>query len=321
MKLEGKVVVVTGGEGFIGSHLVDRLIKENPEEITVFSNLLLGNIKNLEDSISYPVIVHQADLSSRDDVFRFFRYTEKPDVIFNLAVTGLLQSLEDPELVVKKNIDMTLNLCEAQRLGMFRTLVQFSSSEAYGTSIESPMSEDHPVNPTTPYGASKLATDYIALSYQNAFGLDTSVVRPFNAYGPRQNAGDYAGLIPLTINRVLDGGPLYINGGGEQRRDYVYVADIADATVRICENEKTRRKVINIGSGSDVSINQVVDIIAKEMNYSGQIIHREERQGEVKRLIADIGLAKSLIGYYPSVSFEEGIKSTIDWYKKKGGSK
>jgi UDP-glucose 4-epimerase len=293
MKLEDKVVMVTGGEGFIGSHLVERLAKENPKEIRV-------------------AFIRDIDLSNPPEVRQMFSGNTKPDVVFNLAVVGLMSSLQDPAWVVRTNVNMTLNLCEAQRMGCFNTLIQFSSSEAYGTAISCPMKEDHPVNPTTPYGASKLATDYIALSYQNTFGLDTSVIRPFNVYGPGKNSG----LIPKTIKGVLGGGRIYVNGSGEQTRDLTYVTDTVEAAVRICENEATRGKIINIGSGRDLSINYIVETIAKELEYSGPIIHREERLGEVKRLVADIGLAKSLIGYAPSVSFEEGIKQTIEWYKK-----
>jgi UDP-glucose 4-epimerase len=176
------------------------------------------------------------------------------------------------------------------------------------------MKEDHPVNPTTPYGASKLATDHIVLSYVKTFGIDASVIRPFNIYGPRQNAGKFAGLIPLTINRILNKEPLIINGGGLQTRDYTYVTDVADAAITICENESTRGKIINIGSGKDYSINSIVVTISELMNYNGKIVHCEGRPGEVSRLIADISLARELINYSPLVDFKDGLNRTIEYY-------
>ena len=324
MNLKNKSIVVTGGAGFVGSHLVDRLIEESPKEITILSNFFLGRIENLKDAfrktctikeVETEVKIRILDLSTREEVLLFLDWN-RPDVVFNLAVVPLPTSLEKPEWTVNQNISMTLNLCEALRLGKFSKLIQFSSSEVYGSTIASPMREDHPVNPTTPYGASKLATDHIALSYSKTFGCDVSVIRPFNIYGPRQNMGKYAGLIPLTVCNILAGTPIFINGDGEQTRDYTYVTDIAEAAIRICENPETKGKIVNIGSGKELSINNIVKTIASYMEYTGEIIHREGRPGEVSRLVADISLAKKLIEYVPKVDFDIGIKNTIDWYKE-----
>ena len=314
MNLRGKTVVVTGGAGFIGSHLVDRIIEKEPKDLIVISNFFLGKIGNLVDAVrKFPVRILNNDLANREFVGMVFGQTDI-DVVFNLAVVPLPTSLERPEWTVWKNVEMTLNLCEQLRLGNFKKLVQFSSSEAYGTTIYSPMKEDHPVNPTTPYGASKLATDYISLSYHKTFGCDVSVIRPFNAYGPRQNMGQWAGLIPLTVNGMRSGGPIFINGDGEQTRDYTFVTDIADAAIKICECQEAVGRVVNIGSGREISINEIVRLIADYMSYKGKIIHRERRPGEVQRLIADIGLACELFRYGPGVDFENGIKLTVDWY-------
>ena len=314
MSLKNKVVVVTGGVGFIGGHLIERILKDEPKELIAVSTFQSGGLENIPIG---SVTLYYADLSNRADVGKFFTtWPWKPDVVFNLAVVNLLTSLDKPEWSVRQNIDITLNLLEAQRQKLFGTLVQFSSSEAYGTTLINPMREDHPVNPTTPYGASKLATDHIALSYQKTFGADVSVIRPFNAYGPRQ---DIRGLIPATINRALHGGPICINGDGTQSRDYVYVTDVVDAAIKIYENEETRGKILNIGYGRDFSVNTIVETIANYTKYTGEFTHNLARPGEVQRLVADIELAKSLINYSPKVDFEWGIKTTIDWYENKYG--
>jgi UDP-glucose 4-epimerase len=317
MNLKNKTVAVTGGAGFVGSHLVDRLITKEPKKIIVISNFFLGKEDNLLDAKSkFDVEIVKADVSNLYELGEAMN-KQKVEAVFNLAVIPLPTSLTQPDWTFRQNVEMTLNLCEMQRHGWFETLLQFSSSEAYGSTIISPMKEDHPVNPTTPYGASKLATDHIALSYNKTFGTKTSVIRPFNIYGPRQNDKKYAGLIPLTINRILNNEPLIINGDGKQTRDYTYVTDIADAAISICESDRTIGKIVNIGSGKDFSINHIVGTIAKLMNYDGAIVNKEGRLGEVSRLIADISLAKELINYSPSVDFETGLKLTIDYYKGK----
>jgi UDP-glucose 4-epimerase len=172
------------------------------------------------------------------------------------------------------------------------------------------------VNPTTPYGASKLATDHIVLSYCKTFGIDASVVRPFNMYGSRQNAKEFAGIIPIVINKVLNKEPIFINGDGLQTRDYTYVTDVAEAAISILECKETRGQIVNIGSGQEISINDLVGMITKKMGYIGEIIHRRERQGEVQRLIADISLAKKLFNYSPQTDLETGLDKTIQWYKE-----
>jgi UDP-glucose 4-epimerase len=224
--------------------------------------------------------------------------------------------LEKPEWTFKHNIDLTLTMCELARNDLFKTLIHFSSSEAYGTSISGPMDENHPLNGTTTYAASKAAEDLLIFSYCRTFGIDASIIRPFNNYGPRQNEKSYAGVIPLTIKRLLNGMAPVIYGDGKQTRDYLYVTDTANAAIDIFKHKNTRNRVLNIASGTEISIRYLVEFIKNYLGCNKQIVYEAERPGDVRRHIANIFLAEDLIGFHPSVNFEDGLKTTIEWYKK-----
>jgi len=178
------------------------------------------------------------------------------------------------------------------------------------------MNENHPLFPITPYAASKVAGDHIALSYWQTFGLDISIIRPFNTFGPRQNDETYAGVIPVVIKRALHGNPVIINGDGEQTRDYVFVGDVIDAAVRIYEESSARGKPINIASGKEISINELVRKILFSLDINVPILHEAPRIGDVRRLCGDIHLARQLIGFEPTIGLDEGLAKTISWYKE-----
>ena len=315
LSLKGKSVLITGGAGFVGSHLVDRLIEEEPSQIIIASNFFLGAIDNLSEAKErFPTLnVVRCDVADYEEIEDVI-VNNNVDVVFNLAVIPLPTSLVKPEWTITKNIDMTLNICKLLRLGKFQTLIQYSSSEAYGTAKTIPMDETHILDPETPYAASKAATDHIALSYHHTFGLDVAVIRPFNQYGPRQNAKKFAGIIPIVVGRMMRGEEVFVSGDGEQTRDFLFVKDTVDATIDVYNNPKSRGKVINIASGTEVSMNQVIKTIASIMNYDKPILHKEAREGDVRRHLAGVSKAKEILGWQPKVSFEEGIKKTVEWY-------
>jgi len=319
VNLSNKSVLVTGGAGFIGSHLVDKLIPEKLSNLVVVDNFFLGKESNLEEAKrNRPDLkVYNLDASNYGAMKNIVRQ-EGIQVIFNLAVVPLPASLEKPRWTYEQNVNITLCLCELARERYFDTLIHFSSSEALGTCQYAPMDENHPLNPTTPYGASKAATDVLVLSYVNTFNIDASIIRPFNNYGPRQNEGSYAGLIPLTIKRILSGEPPVIYGDGEQTRDYIYVTETADAAVELYNHQDTRGKVVNIASGDEISVNKLVKLISQYMGSGRDIIYESERPADVRRFIASIKLARDLINFRPKVSLEDGTKLTIEWYKKGG---
>jgi len=317
MTLEGKSILVSGGAGFIGSHLVDRLILEHPSNLVVVDNFFLGKESNLEEArVNYPQLkIYRQDASDYEAMRNIVR-SEGIQVIFNLAIIPLPASLDKPKWSYEQNVNITLCLCELARNRDFGTLIHFSSSEAYGSCQYAPIDESHPLNPTTPYGASKAATDLLVLSYVNTFNIAASIIRPFNNYGPRQNEGNYAGVIPLTIKRILSGEAPIIYGDGEQTRDCIYVTETADAAVEIYNCKDSRGKVINIASGSEISINKLVRLIAEHMGYDKDIIYESERPADVRRFIASINLAQDLVKFKPVINLEEGIKLTIEWYKQ-----
>jgi len=320
MSVKNKSVLVTGGAGFIGSHLVDRLIKEEPESLVVVDDFFLGKMSNLKEArAKYPNLkIYNQDASDYETMSEIMK-NEGVDVVFNLAVIPLPASLTKPRWAFEQNVNITLSISELARNNYFDTLIHFSSSEAYGTSEYAPMDEKHPLNGTTLYAASKAASDQLVFSYCRTFGIDASIIRPFNNYGPRQNEGSYAGVIPLTIKRILNDEAPVIYGDGKQTRDYLYVTDTANATIEIYNSKNTRNKVLNIASGKEISIETLIKLIAKYLNCYKQIVYERERPGDVRRHIANIYLAEDLIGFKPTVSPKEGLKLTVEWYKKNLG--
>lgn len=315
MSLKNKSVLVTGGAGFIGSHLVDRLIREEPERIAVVDNFFLGKESNLQEAQrDYPGLrLYHQDASDYEKMKEIME-AEGVQVVFNLAVVPLPASLTQPRWSFEQNVNVALTVCELAREDRFQTLVHFSSSEVYGTSEYAPMDEKHPLNGTTPYAASKAACDQLVFSYCRTFGMDASIIRPFNNYGPRQNEKSYAGVIPLTVKRIQRGESPVIYGDGKQTRDYLYVTDTANAAVQIYNHNNTRNKALNIASGKEISIEALIEAIAEYMKFEKPIVHEEERPGDVRRHIANIYLAEDLIGFKPIVEIKEGLKRTVDWY-------
>ena len=320
MSLKNKSVLVTGGAGFIGSHLVDRLIKEEPENLVVVDNFFLGNESNLNVAKkNYPNLkIYNQDASEYNAMKKIIE-EHGIEVVFNLAIIPLPTSLIKPEWTFKVNVDISVTLCKLIREDFFKTLIHFSSSEAYGSAEYTPMDENHKLGALTPYAASKAATDHLILSYYKVFGIDTSIIRPFNNYGSRQNEGSYAGVIPITIKRIFAGESAVIYGDGEQTRDYIYVTETANAAIQIYEPKNTRGKILNIGSGKETSINTLVKTIMGLLDCDKPIIYEQPRLGDVRRHIADISLAKKLINFKQEIDLEEGLKLTVDWYKKNLG--
>lgn len=316
MKISKRNILVTGGAGFIGSHLVDAIILEKPKRIVVVDNLFLGKRENVINAKAafhnFHLIIDDAgDSKGMRRILKKFDI----DVVFNLAVIPLPKSLDDPAWTIGENVRITTNICELGRKGFYKKLVHFSSSEAYGNAIKVPMTEDHPLIPSTPYAASKVASDYIALSYFKTFGLRVIILRPFNNYGPRQNEGSYAGIIPIVVKRVQHGKPIEIFGDGEQTRDFSFVRETASAAVKLSEKDEAFGKIINLASGKEISINHLTKTMLKLMGVENYpVIHTDPRPGDVRRHCGGIRLANKLVGFKSKISLKEGLRETINWY-------
>lgn len=309
--------MVTGGAGFIGSHLVDRIIRENPEKVIVVDNFFLGNQNNLKyvtEKLGDRFKLYYQDAGHYEKMKNIFEI-EKPNVVFNLAVVPLLASHILPKITCEDNIQITLSVLELLRKGLYDTLVHCSSSEVYGTSVKDVMDENHPLNPTTPYAASKASCDLLVQSYTNTFDLDTTIVRPFNNYGPRQNEGSYAGVIPITCKRIMNGEQPVVHGDGLQTRDYIFVKDTVEGFIKVYNNPQSRDRVISLCTGEEITILDIVKYIVKYMEYEGEIRFDKIRVADVRRHCGDTTSMRS-VGFNTNTKFEEGIKETIGWYQK-----
>lgn len=313
--LKDKNVLVTGGAGFIGSHLCDNLLEEPIKKLIAVDNLFLGKESNLEKAKKYNNFYFKnIDVTEYDSISEVIDSYDI-DIIFHLAVIPLPVSLEKPIWSFDQNIKMSTNLCDIiRKKSKIITLIHFSSSEAYGSAIYTPMDENHPLLSHTPYAASKAATDLLVYSYYKTFGIDMAIIRPFNNYGPRQNEGSYAGVIPITVKRLLNGDKPIIFSDGKQTRDFIYVGDTAYWTVEVYKNEGTRSKVINLASGQQITIEKVIKSICDEMNYKGEIEYRKKRPGDVLVHEGDVSLAREILNFKIKVNFEDGIKDTVKWY-------
>lgn len=316
MKLKGKNVLVTGGAGFIGSHLVDRLVQEQPASLVVVDNFFLGSDSNLDEARkSFPGLrVLRMDASNLAAMLQVVK-SEKIEVVFNLAVVPLPTSFDYPAWTAATNVNLAITFCELARMGYIQTLIHCSSSEVYGSALYTPMREDHLMLAHTPYAASKAAADQIVMSYRKTFGIDTVIVRPFNNFGPRQNSGLYAGIIPIVINRVKNGEPMVIDGDGLQTRDYIFVRHAVEAMIRIYASEATRGQAINVASGHEITINALVAGLLRALEVPDHpVVHREPRPGDVRQLCGDVQLLRDLTGFEPPSISDNDLAETVRWY-------
>ncbi len=314
--LKGKNILVTGGAGFIGSHLVDKIISQGASKVVVIDNFFLGKEENLTEAKRSDRLQVYRDDASNYEVVENLLEKEKIQVVFNLATKALLYSFVDHDDAYKVNVDIASVLLRLLHKKKFQTLVHFSSSEAYGTARDVPIAEGHPLFPETLYAAGKASADLLTHAYFRTFGLDMVTVRPFNNYGPRQNEGTYAALIPITIKRILDGKKPILEGDGEQTRDFIYVSDTVEASIKLYSADQAIGKVVNIATGKETRVKEIIGSICEILGYKGELEKRPKRIADVDRHLADVALAKKLIGFEPKVSFEKGLEQTINWYVK-----
>ncbi len=316
MQMDSNRVLVIGGAGFIGSHLVQALAARAQGRLAVMDTLWLGTAANLDDArrLDPDLVFHKEDATEFSALASVISQT-RPDVVFNLATKPLNYSFVNPRGAYMVNVDIAANLAELQRAGAFGALVQFSTSEVYGDAQQVPMDEHHPFRPTTPYAAGKLAADLLLRSYRELFGLRILTVRPFNNYGPRQNAGDYAAVIPLTMRRVLDGKAPILEGDGTQTRDFTYVKDTVKLVLALAEHPEAWGDEVNVAAGQEVAIGSLITAICQALRYSGPIEGRPARPGDHRRHVAGVSRLRALLPRESTTSIEQGIAETMAWYR------
>jgi len=313
--LKDKTVLITGGAGFIGSHLAEGVMHAGAKKVVVVDNLFVGNLNNLKD-VQDQIVFYKEDASDFYAMEAIVR-KEKIQVVYNMATMALIYSFFNPHTAYMVNVKIADVLTHLLRNGEYETLIHMSSSEAYGTALYAPMDENHPLNPTTPYAAGKAAADMLVKSFCNVYDLDAVIIRPFNNYGPRQNIdGPLAGIIPVTVRRIQNGECPSIEGDGQQTRDYIYVSDTIRGLIYAYEKDNIRGEIINLGSGVEYKVIDIIKSICDYMGYKGEIEHKPERVADVKRLCASSEKAKKLLDFSHEIPFEVGIVKTLDWYIK-----
>lgn len=315
-----KSILVTGGAGFIGSHLVDRLLAEGAAHVVVIDNLFVGSEDNLVAAMATGRATFYRDDAELSTSLEYIFNKHPIDVVFNCATKALNYSYLNPANAFDTNVKVVLNLLELQRRGLFMTLCHFSTSEVYGSAVYEPMDEAHPRNPTTTYAAGKAAADLAVESYVRMFGVDAYLVRPFNNYGPRQNhKGMLAGVIPITAVRLLSGGTPEVHGEGTQSRDFIYVHDTVDAVVKL-HAVLPSGETVNISTDNQISINELISRICIHYDYNGETLRKPGRHSDVLSHNASNEKVKGLIRYRLT-PFEQGLAETLDWYTQLIGNR
>lgn len=314
---KNKRILVTGADGFMGSHLVDRLLSQGAKvSVYVRGNSVSGttqyslkNIKHLEGIIED---ILTGDIASADAIELVIK--NKPEIIFHLAADAYVpNSFDHPIEVMETNVIGTLNMLQAVKESRrIKRIVCTSSSEIYGMTIGGSIDEEHPLYPSSPYAASKVAADRYAYSYCNTYHLPIAIIRPFNTYGPRHTYD----VIPKFIDLALHGKTLTIHGSGKQSRDFTYVDDMIDAFMIMGSHEKAIGRAVNFGTGEAISINYIANKIKELSGSVSQIIHTAERKAQVPKLLCDYSLAKKLFGWSPKVFIDEGLRRNIEWVKE-----
>src|SRR5918994_868639 len=301
--------LVTGGAGFIGSHLTEALIRRG-EQVRVVDSLITGHRANLAHLSGIDFL--EGDLA---DLAIAKRAVEGVDyVLHQAAIPSVPRSVEDPITSNRANIDSTLNVLVAARDAGVKRVVYAGSSSAYGNTATLPKREDMPTNPLSPYALQKLVGEQYMQMFTTLYGLETVTIRYFNVFGPRQDpSSPYSGVISIFAKALLANTSPTIYGDGEQTRDFTYVANVVDGVLRACDAPGASGEIVNVATGGRISLNQLFEEMKKLVGATVSPTYAPTRHGDVKDSQADITRARTLLGYEPLVSFEEGLKKTVEW--------
>lgn len=305
--------LVTGGAGFIGSNLVEELVRRG-HHVAILDDLSTGKESNLRE-VRARIDFRQGTIA---DLPAVRSACQGADYVLHLAArTSVPKSVEDPLSTNQVNIDGTLNVLVAARDAKARRLVYAASSSAYGETPTLPKSESMPPQPISPYGVTKYAGELYAQVFGRVYGLENVSVRYFNVFGPRQDpSSQYSGVLSRFLLAVIRGEAPVVYGDGEQSRDFTYIDNVVDATLRACEAAGASGMVLNGGTGARITLNQVLALLGKITGKKMQARYAPPRPGDILHSQADISLARRILGYEPRVSFEEGLQRTWEWYAR-----
>lgn len=310
--ISGKRFVVTGGAGFIGSNIVDRLVTGG-NEVVVIDNLLTSSMDNLKDIMSRIKFVN-GDIQDLDLLVREFEGVDY--VLHQAALASVPRSIENPIASNQNNIDGTLNVLVAARDAGVKRVVYAASSSAYGNTPTLPKHEGMASDPLSPYAITKLVGEQYCKVFYNIYGLETVALRYFNVFGPRQDPNSqYAAVIPKFITAMLNDERPVIYGDGEQSRDFTYVQNNVDANLLACTAPNAAGKMFNVACGERITLNQLVELLNDILGKDIEPVYEEERAGDVKHSLADISLARDIMRYEPEYGFKEGLLKTVEWFK------
>ncbi|WP_188455300.1 dTDP-glucose 4,6-dehydratase [Virgibacillus oceani] len=313
--IKNSTILVVGGAGFIGSHMVDSLLTEGAKQVIILDNLFIGKKENVAQALEKGAIMLVDDAENME-ILEHIMEKYGVDIVFNCATKPLNYSFVNPSNAFLTNVLVLKNLMELQRKKAFQTLCHFSSSEAYGSAQYQPMDEEHPLVPLTTYAAGKASADLMLQSYVKMFELDAFIVRPFNNYGPRQNfEGELAGVIPLTIKKILDGNAPLIHGDGRQTRDFIYVEDTTNMVLKVFPIIPAG-ECVNITTDQQTSITTVVETIMDVMKFKGTVLKRAARKADVLSHRGSMKKLQKMVGHPQRTSFKEGITNTVNWVEE-----
>jgi nucleoside-diphosphate-sugar epimerase len=300
--------LVTGGAGFIGSHIVDRLLADG-HQVRILDNFSTGKRENLPPDNRVKII--EGDISHFDTVLKAMDGTDA--VFHQAAIASVPATIRDPLASARVNYLGTVNVLEAARQAGARRVVFASSAAVYGDLPQLPKQEDMPVKPLSPYAADKLASEEACRVYHHLYGLETVCLRYFNVFGPRQDpSSPYSGVISIFSDSLASGRQALIYGDGEQTRDFVYVSDLVEANIKAAASTTAPGKAINIATGTTLSVNDLLKTICKIREQAFNPEYKPGRQGDIRHSCADIRMARKVLGWEPVVGFEEGLRKLFD---------
>jgi len=301
-------ILVTGGAGFVGSHIVDILI-ENNHQVTVVDSLITGKKENINPQAKF----YQIDIRSNEleNIFQ----QETPEIVYHLAAQAIVPpSIEDPLNDQDVNIGGTINILELMRKYQAKKIIYSSSAAIYGNPVSLPVKEEHPIQPISPYGLSKSAAEQYIKLYFRMYGIDYTILRYANIYGPRQTSDGEGGVISIFIDKLKNNQPLTINGDGRHTRDYIYVGDVAKANLKALQHGS--RAVVNISTGIAVSLNELVETLTRAVDEDVEVFYGEKRKGDIVHSSLDPSLSSIFLKWEYEKSLAEGLQITFNTNKK-----